>query len=317
MRLGALCIACIAMAWPVSALSQAATLTADKDHPSPGDTVVIEVNGHPDPNTQITWTKEGEGEFTTTTQNQTKVSFKPAKPGQVIIVCNVVVRGKAERPSTTLQVASSAAAQAQPEAAPPKAGNFSAGPKKAGDLSLLAMENMVPSGWMGDATAERGSAANLDTGNTQGCHPGAQSCIKLDYTPANGKVGWAAFAWQHVIEGDSNWGESPGTDYSQGGFRSLKLLAKGIPDAAGVLPKAQFKSGGNVAPKFSANRASYAVAGPMIQLTADYREYCLSLDGENLSNVVSPFTVVVAKAGNARTIVILLDDIRFSTQPCR
>ncbi len=314
MHLGSLRFLCTAVVWPVLALGQAATLAVTNDHPNPGETVVVEVKVSPDPNTPITWTKQGDGEFTTATQNQIQVGFKPAKPGPVIIVCDVVVRGKKEHPSATLQVAKSPE-QAQPEAAP-KAGNAPLA-KHTADLSLLDMENIVPSGWMGDATAENGEAAHLDTGNSEGCRPGSQSCIKLDYTPSEGKAGWAAFAWQHVIEGSSNWGESPGSDYSRGGYRSLRVRAKGIPDAAGVLPKVQFKSGGNVAPQYGANRASYAVAGPTTQLTSEFRDYCVSLEGRNLSNVVSPFTVVLSKAGNARTVVILLDDIRFSTQPCQ
>ena len=96
----------------------------------------------------------------------------------------------------------------------------------------------------------------------------------------------------------------------------MRVRARGIPDAAGLFPKVQFKSGGNVAPKYSTNRASYAVAGLTVQLTGQFQDYCLSLEGRDLSNTVSPFTAVVAKAGNAQTIVIVLDDVRFSTESC-
>ena len=185
-----------------------------------------------------------------------------------------------------------------------------------GDLALADMEYMVPSGYMGDATTENNGAAILDTGFNQGCRQGSPSCIKIEYKPADGKVGWAAFAWQRVIDGSDNWGQSPGADFSGGGFHSLRVYAKGIPDAAGLFPKVQFKSGGNVAPKYSTNRASYAVAGLTVQLTGQFQDYCLSLKGRDLSNTVSPFTAVVAKAGNAQTIVIILDDVRFSTESC-
>jgi hypothetical protein len=178
------------------------------------------------------------------------------------------------------------------------------------------MEYMVPSGYMGDAMTENNGAAILDTGFNQGCRQGSPSCIKIEYKPADGKVGWAAFAWQRVIDGSDNWGQSPGADFSGGSFHSLRVYAKGIPDTAGLFPKVQFKSGGNVAPKYSTNRASYAVAGLTVQLTGQFQDYCLSLEGRDLSNTVSPFTAVVAKAGNAQTIVIILDDVRFSTESC-
>jgi hypothetical protein len=58
------------------------------------------------------------------------------------------------------------------------------------------------------------------------------------------------------------------------------------------------------------------VAGLTVQLTGQFQDYCLSLNGRDLSNTVSPFTAVVAKAGNAQTIVIVLDDVRFSTESC-
>jgi hypothetical protein len=72
------------------------------------------------------------------------------------------------------------------------------------------MEYMVPSGYMGDAMTENNGAAILDTGFNQGCRQGSPSCIKIEYKPADGKVGWAAFAWQRVIDGSDNWGQSPG-----------------------------------------------------------------------------------------------------------
>ena len=306
-----------AVLWPILALGQGTALSVTNDHPFAGEVVVVEVNVNPDQSTKLSWSAKGEGEFTTPTQNLNKVGFKPSKAGSaIVIVCDIDVRGRKERTSRTLVVAN-----AQEPASPdnsPKAGNAPPPAKHpGGDLSLLDMENMVPSGYMGDAIADNNEAAHLDTGNIAGCRPGSRSCIKIDYTPADGKVGWAAFAWQHVIEGSANWGESQGTDFSGGGFQSLRLYAKGIPDAAGVFPKVQFKSGGNVAPQFSSNRASYAVAGPTVQLTSEFRDYCVSLENRNLSNTISPFTIVVSKEGNARTIVVLLEDIRFSTAPCR
>jgi hypothetical protein len=296
------------------AFGQQPTLTVSNDHPKPGEAVVIEVNVSPDHTTKVSWTKQGDGEFTTETQNQKSVKFVPSTPGStVIIVCDVSVPGRQDHPSTTLVVVGSQA-PSQPQPGP--AARSGAAARRGGDLTLADMEYMIPSGWMGDATAENNGAAILDTGFNQGCRPGSPSCIKIEYNPKDGKVGWAAFAWQRVIEGSDNWGQSPGADFSGRGFRSARVYAKGIPDAAGLFPKVQFKSGGTVAPKYSTNRASYAVAGLTVQLTGQFQEYCLSLEGRDLSNTVSPFTAVVAKAGNAQTIVIILDDVRFSTESC-
>lgn len=307
------CLAGLA-AFAVLALGQQPMLTVSNDHPNPGEAVVIEVNVSPDRTTKISWTKQGDGEFATETQNQKSVKFVPSTPGSaVMIVCNVSTPGRQDHPSAKLMVAG-VQAPAQPQTG--SASRSGAPAHHGGDLTLADMEYMVPSGWMGDATAENNGTASLDTGYNQGCRTGSPSCIKIEYNPKDGKVGWAAFAWQRVIEGSDNWGQNPGADFSGRGFRSVRVYAKGIPDAAGMFPKVQFKSGGTVAPKYSTNRASYAVAGPTLQLTGQFQDYCLSLEGRDLSNTVSPFTAVVAKAGNAQTIVIILDDIRFSTESC-
>jgi len=132
-------------------------------------------------------------------------------------------------------------------------------------------------------------------------------------------LGWAAFAWQRVPEGSANWGDYPGENLSQGGYRSLRVWAKGEA-VGGTFPRVQFKSGGNVAPEFSKkNGASYAVSGPYVLLTGTYAQYCVDLSGKDLSNVVSPFTIAVSKATNPKdqAIVILFDDVHFSREPCR
>lgn len=320
-----LCLSCL-LVWPVLTLgqNQAPALTARSMHSkpgdpvvvNPGDPVVIEVNVTPDRDTRISWRSSGDGKFQSDTENKKSVTFVPATPGQaVIIICDVSVPGRQDHPSATFVVAG---AQPPPPVKPVPTPALQINPQAhhPGDMLLADMENMVPSGYMGDAMAENNGAAVLDSGNNQGCLPGSVSCIRIDYTPANGHVGWAAFAWQHVLEGSDNWGQSLGTNYSAGGYRSLRVDAKGTPDESGIFPKVQFKSGGNVAPTYKDNRATYAVAGPTVQLRAQFQEYCLSLEGRDLSNTVSPFTVVFAKAGNARTIVVVLDDVRFSTQPC-
>jgi hypothetical protein len=137
----------------------------------------------------------------------------------------------------------------------------------------------------------------------------------VEYKP--GKVGWAAFAWQYVPAGSMNWGEFPGVDLSRGGYKSLRLWARGdLAVSSGTTPKVQFKSGGNVAPTFD-RRASYTVAGPTVALASSWQELCLDLQGRDLSNVVSPFTVVITRASNPKNAAIVIDQVTFSTSECR
>jgi len=299
--------------WAGTVLGQPAKLTVSKSNPTPGETVIIEVNVTSGNNTQLSWTNDGEGQFVTETRNQSRVEFRPSKPGAVIIVCNISTPKGQDHPSAKLEVSGTP----NPIQQPPPPPHPHEAPVAAGDLALADMEYMVPSGYMGDAMAENNEAATLDPGYGVGCREGSAACIKIEYRPNDGKVGWAAFAWQRVTEGSANWGETPGADFSHGGYRSLRVFAKGQPDASGNLPKVQFKSGGNVTPKFNAtNRATYAVAGPTVQLTATFKDYCVSLENRELTNTISPFTVVVTKVGNPRGSVILLDDVRFSREAC-
>ena len=82
-------------AFAVVAFGQQPTLTVSNDHPKVGETVVIEVNVSPNRTTKISWSKQGDGDFATETQNQAAVKFVPSTPGStVIIVCDVSTPGR-------------------------------------------------------------------------------------------------------------------------------------------------------------------------------------------------------------------------------
>jgi hypothetical protein len=181
-------------------------------------------------------------------------------------------------------------------------------------VELSRLEGMAASGWMGDASPQGGETARILDGQTAGCRSGG-SCYRVEFK-TGGKLGWAGFAWQHVRSGSMNWGESPGMNLKDRGFQSLRVWARGQV-AGGGTPTAQFKSGGNVALKFAEkNAASHDVAGPIVELSNEYQEFCLDLAGKDLRNVVSPFTVVLTRVGNPKGATVTLDDIAFSTEPC-
>ncbi len=301
-------------------------LKVSTERPTPGQTVVIETDMHEGPNTTISWTKEsGEGDFEGITKNQSKVTFRPIKPGDVLIVCEIRTPDGEFRLRSTLSVSghvppSSLTPTPTPSdkvvqqlALPRSSPKLERHPLPPGTLAVESIEFVVPSGFMGDAMVENGQTASLS--GTSDCHWG-NGCYRLEFKP--GKLGWAAFAWQRVPDGSSNWGENPGVNLSHNGYRSLRVWAKGQRDGDS-LPRIQFKSGGNVAPQFSTtNRASYTTAGPFVQLTDKYEEYCLGLHGQDLTNVVSPFTIAVSHANNPKdkAVVALIDDVYFSPEPC-
>jgi hypothetical protein len=321
MRKGSLTTVFLIALVPGLALGQY-QIKVGNDKPAVGEVVVMEVNAHPASNTSISWSKEsGEGDLIVDPANPTKASFRPTKSGDtVFIFCQIKTPDAEFNPHVKLVVLGQTPLPSgeKPTAQPKQA----AGPMPAdqhhlpaGDLPLESIENVVPAGYMGDATSDNGETAFLDAGYTEHCHSQRPSCYHIVYRP--GKVGWAAFAWQVVPEGTANWGEYPGADLSGRGYQSVRVWAKGEPATGGALPKIQFKSGGNVSPKFNgANRASHIVAGPTVELTAAGSEFCLDLRDKDLRNVVSPFTVVVTKASNPAGASIVLDSIAFSSRPC-
>lgn len=315
---------------PVTGLAQT-KITVSNKNPSLGQVVMLEVNVEAGANTSITWVKQsGEGAFEGEISGQSKVRFRPSASGQVVIACEIKTPDGEFRPRATLQVSGQEGAsssvpiptsgQETPQEVksqlPPKPTRTAQRtPLPGGSLSVDSIMFSVPSGWMGDALPENGQTATLRSGNVGECH-GGNGCYRVEYKP--GKLGWAAFAWQIVPEGDANWGEHPGANLTSGRFQSLRVWAKGQIEND-VAPKVQFKSGGNIAPQFSATvQATYAAATPQLQLSGDWAPICLDLKNRNLSNVISPFTIAVSHLYNPEInkVVILLDDIYFSPQPC-
>lgn len=286
-----------------------------------GEVKEVELDRQLGSNQSVRWDVEsGPGQLIGDTSGP-KVTFRSDRPGQVVIVC-FIRDPNGERPSTVrFEVTGPALDSALPttpaRSPMPKPSQSAQAPAPATASSLLLeqIEFMIPSGWMGDAMAENGETARLEDGQTTGCHL-REPCYRIEYLKP-GKLGWAAFAWQRVPDGPMNWGEHPGVDLSDRGFRSIRVWAKG-DSAGGGTVRAQFKSGGNVAPKFATtNSASYSVANPTTPLAETYREFCLDLTGKSLRNVVSPLTIVLSRAANPKGAVVMVSDVAFSTAPCR
>src|SRR5229473_1543285 len=85
-------------------------LKISTEKPAPGQAVVIEEDAGSGPNTTISWKKEsGEGDFDGETRNQSKVTFRPSKPGDVVvIVCEITTPDGEFRLRTKLMVSGQA-----------------------------------------------------------------------------------------------------------------------------------------------------------------------------------------------------------------
>ena len=159
----------------------------------------------------------------------------------------------------------------------------------------------VSSGYMGDI-----SALTVDPASAENPHSGP-TCEKWTYRPT-GLWPWVAVAWQHP---DGNWGDVPGLDWGKRRFTQVSVWARGLRDSTGNLPRVQFKAGDSTTAG-KPYQASFALAPLTVTLTEEWKQYTLDLKGQNLSQVIAAFVVVVrAQDVGPRGATFYLDDIQY------
>jgi hypothetical protein len=112
---------------------------------------------------------------------------------------------------------------------------------------------------------------------------------------------------------NGRWGDTKGQDYSQRNYRSFRVFARG--SSGGRFPRIQFKLGDSTAPQ-SKYSASYSLAYPTVELSSGWQEFCFDLNGKDLSNVLSPLTIVITRGNNPSGAVFYIDTMHFSHDPC-
>ncbi|MFH1776064.1 MAG: hypothetical protein ABH952_00655 [Candidatus Omnitrophota bacterium] len=153
----------------------------------------------------------------------------------------------------------------------------------------------VPSGWMGDY-----GDLKLNESCTENPHTG-KTCIKITYS-AEGKQGakWAGIYWQNPA---NNWGDvDGGMDLS--GAKALTFWARGEKGEERIV---EFKVGGITGPYSDSDSASI---GP-IDLTAEWKEYKINLEGRDMSYISGGFAWVTNVDSNPEGMTFYLDDIKY------
>jgi hypothetical protein len=164
-----------------------------------------------------------------------------------------------------------------------------------------ARENhYVPSGWMG---------ANWDLSmdeNWQDRPYSGNSCIKISYS-ARTAPHWAGIYWQALPD---NWGALNGA-YNLTGATKLTFRARAdlVPGQGATGPMSFFVGGiynANL-PFHDAFRSDIL----SVQLTDEWREFSIDLQGRDLSAVIGGFCWETTQKDNPDGCTIYLDDIRF------
>ena len=162
--------------------------------------------------------------------------------------------------------------------------------------SYKAPENHYsPSGWMGDFRDLKFTDRYVDPKNPKG-----KTVIQIIYTGKSSQgQGWTGIYWQNP---QNNWGTQPG-GFNLNGASRLVFLARGEKGGEVV----EFKMGG-----ISGNYADSGTAavGP-INLTKEWKEYRISLEGQELSSISGGFCWTMAKEQNPEGATFYLDNIRY------
>ena len=148
----------------------------------------------------------------------------------------------------------------------------------------------VPAGWMGNAKAMK-----LTPDSTDQPHLG-KTCLKFEYRE---KDGWGGIVWQSPA---GDWGDRPG-GWDLTGAKRLTFWARG--ESGGEEVSFQYGLIADNKPFFDTGKGKL----DKIKLTKEWKQYTISLDGENLSRIKTGFCCVVAATGSP--ITFYLDDVGF------
>ncbi|MFH1282491.1 MAG: hypothetical protein ABII27_02385 [bacterium] len=152
-----------------------------------------------------------------------------------------------------------------------------------------------PSGHMGDfkdIKVDEGCKMNPQSGST---------CIKITYLPnASQGAKWAGVYWQNPA---NNWGTRPG-GFDLTGAKRVVFWARGENGGEVI---SEFKIGG-ITGEYA---DSDSMAIPEIELTKEWKQYTIDLDGVDLSYISGGFVWAAELESNPDGCTVYLDNIYY------
>jgi hypothetical protein len=155
------------------------------------------------------------------------------------------------------------------------------------------------SGFMGDGESGTNYVQLIEACKTKPHSP--PYCIKTTYTPGPKK--WAGIYWQNK---PNNWGDKPGKNFQEAGYKKLTFRARGENGGEVV----EFKAG-DIDDSEKQFKDSFNVSNGKIILEKEWKQYTLNLDGLDLSSVIGGFCWVASRAANPDGLTFYLDDIYY------
>ena len=146
------------------------------------------------------------------------------------------------------------------------------------------------SGYMGNA-----GAIKMNPSSTVNPHSG-KTCLKVSYTASDN---WGGVVWQNP---GNNWGNMAG-GWNLTGARTLSFWARGEKGSEVV----SFLFGLIGKDKPNSDTGSGKV--DKVALTKNWKKYTISLQGKNMSHIITGFAWTLGATGSPETFY--LDDIRY------
>lgn len=144
-------------------------------------------------------------------------------------------------------------------------------------------------GWMGNA-----KAVKMTLDSRESPHSG-ESCLKVEYRE---KDGWAGVVWQSPA---GDWGDKAG-GWNWSGAKQLSFWARGAEGGEEVSFELGLFGKDKKVPDSGKSKLE------KLRLSKEWKQYTLSLEGQDLTRIKSGFAWVLAAPG--KPVVFYLDDVK-------
>jgi hypothetical protein len=148
----------------------------------------------------------------------------------------------------------------------------------------------IPAGWLGNTKATK----MMESCDVQP-HAG-KTCIKVEF---QAKEGWAGVVWQSPA---GDWGDKPG-GWDLSGAKRLTFWARG--EKGGEVVSFEFGLFNRDKRFFDTEKGKLE----KVELTTEWKQYSIEIDGKDLARIKSGFAWVVAAKG--QPVTFYLDDIQY------
>lgn len=167
-----------------------------------------------------------------------------------------------------------------------------------GQMKVDIQNLFYNSGWMGDGEYGR---KYIEYNGAFEVEPHSEpTSTKIKYT--FGPNRWAGIYWQNKPD---NWGDKPGNNYANAGFKRITFWAKGATGKEVV----EFKAGGTSDPN-KPYSDSFETSIGRISLQREWNKYTIDLEHMDLSSVIGGFCWVASQDyNNSKSITFFIDDI--------